>query len=195
MNHRTMNPNLRKPILLGALLCAAAALGLTGCSTPSTVNTGTIRARTFSFVPNSATPAPGFADNRQKIHGMIQTAITEDLGRDGLTRLETGGDLTVGYLVIVGNNASTTAVDDYFGHYDDRNALQDRAHSAYTGGNTPYYYEAGTLVIDVRDSRTYRLLFRNHATRPLLRDIPDDARADRIEEIVREVLKNLKVSN
>ena len=179
---------------LAQLLGAGLFLGLMGCSTPARVNTGTIHARNFSFEPNSAGTTPPFADKREAIHRMIQDAITRDLGEHGLVRVDSGGDLVVGYLVIVGNNALTTAVDDYFNHTDDRIALQDRAHKAYTAGDDPQYFEAGSLVIDIRDAKTDQLLKRGYATQSLLRNIPEDTRYGRIQAIVEKILRDLKVS-
>ncbi|MFO1460662.1 MAG: DUF4136 domain-containing protein [Verrucomicrobiota bacterium] len=196
MNSIPVWPPIRRhaTAFLALLLGSGLLLGLVGCSTPGRVNTGTIHAHTFSFVPNSAGTTPPYADKREAIHRMIQDAITRDLGEHGLVRVDSGGDLVVGYLVIVGNNALTTAVDDYFNHTDDRIALQDRAHAAYTGGDVPYYYEAGTLVIDIRDAKTDKLLKRGYATQNLLRDIPEDARYGRIQSVVERILRDLKVS-
>ncbi|MBX3732767.1 MAG: DUF4136 domain-containing protein [Verrucomicrobiae bacterium] len=190
VSHRTQAAGLVRHFLhLAAILCVVA-----GCSTPSRVDTGTIHATTFSFMPGSTRPVPGYADNRTPIHDMIQSAITRNLEAKGLRRMDSGGEVLVGYLVIVGNNATTAAVDDYFGSFDDREALHSRAHDAYTGGKTPHYFEAGTLVIDLRDAKTFDLLRRGYATRPLLRDIPESTRSGRIQEVVDEILVNLKVA-
>lgn len=177
-----------------AAAAALILLGVAGCSTPSRVSTGTLHGRSFSFVRTSSQALPGFADKREDIHSLIQEAIAKDLGEHGLSQVATGGDLLVGYLLIVGNNASTTAVDDYFGHIDDGIALQDRAHAAYTGGKTPYHFEAGTLVIDIRNPQTYALLKRGYATRPILKNVPDDVRYGKIQEVVGEILRDVKVA-
>src|SRR5437867_13192760 len=93
----TMHPN--------KLLLAACALVLAGCSsTPTKVDTGPIRARTFSFVNTGPRQAPANADDRQAIHAMIQEAIKKNLAARGVTRAAAGGDVTVAYLVVTGNN-------------------------------------------------------------------------------------------
>lgn len=104
------------------------------------------------------------------------------------------GDVTVGYLIIVGNNASTAVINDYFGYSEDDTKLHDKAHAAYTRNKNPNYFAAGTLVIDIVDSKTFKLLKRGHATRPLLRDLPADAKAARIQEVVDEILRDLRVT-
>jgi hypothetical protein len=180
---------------LSFLALAAIALMLTGCSsTPVKVDHGSIPAQTFSFVSRRGKPAPAYADNRQAIHSMIQGAIATNLAGRGVSQIPSGGDVTVAYLIIAGNNASTTSINDYFGYGEDAAALHDKAHTAYTGSKNPNYFEAGTLVIDVIDSKNFKLLKRGHATRPILRNLPDDARAARIQEIVDEILRDLRVN-
>lgn len=178
------------------LILAVSAAALGGCSsTKSKVNSGAIRGSTFSFVDRGAKPAPEFADNRQEVHAMIQDAITKNLAARGVTRVPSGGQLTVGYLIIVGNNASTRRINDYFGYPDDAAALHDKAQSAYTRSKNPNYFEAGTLVIDIVDSSSFKLLKRNYATRPILRNPPPDARAARIQEVVDEILQDLRIES
>lgn len=170
-------------------------LALAGCSsTPTKVDTGSIRARTFSFVDRGSKPSPTYAESRQAVHQMIQEAITKNLSARGLTRVDRGGDVTVGYLVIVGNNATTTTINDYFGYGADVSALHAKAHEAYTDNKNPNYFEAGTLLIDLTDSKSFKLLKRGYASRPILRNIPDDARAARIQEVVDEILRDVRVA-
>lgn len=174
-------------------ILAACAIALAGCSsTPTKVDAGPIRARTFSFVNTSPKASPGYADDRQAVHGVIQEVIARNLTAKGVTRTATGGDVTVGYLLIVGNNASTASINDYFGYGSDAAALHDKAQKAYTGSKNPNYFEAGTLVIDVIDSKSFKLLKRNFATRQILRDLPADVRAARLQEAVDEVLRDLR---
>jgi hypothetical protein len=176
------------------LILAASALMLAGCSsTPSKVDSGNIRASTFSFVNRGARPNPGYADNRQHVHAMIQDSITKNLAARGVTKVAAGGDVTVGYLVIVGNNVSTELISDYFGYGEGASALHDKAHKAYTDGKNPNYFEAGTLVIDLVDSKSFKLLKRGYASRELLKNISDDARAARIQEVVDEILRDVRI--
>jgi hypothetical protein len=181
--------------LTSLLTLTAGLLALAGCSsTPARVDTGSIHARTFSFVSRSAKPAPAYADNREAVHPLIQGAIAKNLAGRGISQVASGGDVTVTYLVIVGNNASTMSINDYFGYSEDATALHDKAHAAYTGSKNPNYFEAGTLVIDIIDSKGFKLLKRGYATRPILRNLPDDARAARIQEVVDEILRDLRIA-
>src|SRR5512138_1882276 len=102
-----MKTKLLTLLMIGGLALTSLA------STPTRVDRGPIRAQTFSFMDNTAKPAAAFADNRKEIHPRIQEAITKSLSAKGLTKVSSGADVLVGYLVIVTEGASTTAVDDY----------------------------------------------------------------------------------
>ena len=169
-----------KPTLL--LLVAAGTLSLAGyAATPTRVDRGPIKAQTFSFMDTGAKPAVSFADNRPDIHPRIQEAITKSLAAKKLTKVSSGGDVLVGYLVIVSEGASTQAVDDYFGYGMASVDLQDKAHKAFvTGNKNPTPYPAGTLVIDVVDAKSYKLLRRNFVCRPILRQLPTEERVARL---------------
>lgn len=180
-----MKNNLLLTVAVGGLL-------LVGCSAPTKVDKGPIHAQSFSFVNRASRPPQGYADERQAVHNLIQEAITKNLADRGITRTAAGGDVTVGYLVIVGNNTTTERINDYFGYGDDASALHDKAHAAYTGSKNPNYFEAGTLVIDITDGKTFKLLKRGYATRPTLRNLPDDAKATRIQEAVDEILSQVR---
>ena len=173
-----------------------AALLFAGCSsTPTKVDSGAIRAATFNFVAPGAKTAPAFADSRQQINTMIQDSITRNLASKGVKQVASGGDATVAYLVIVGNNASTTAIHDYFGYGRDFAALQDKAQDAYAGSKNPNYFEAGTLLIDIIDTKTFKLLKRSYVTRPVLRNVSAEVRAERIQEAVNAVLKDVRIAH
>jgi hypothetical protein len=176
-------------------LLAASAMLLAGCSsTPTRVDTGTIRADTFSFVQGRPAP-PDYAEQRAQIHTLIQSAITTNLTSKGLNRVPSGGSVIVAYLVILGNNVSTTDVNDYFGYGRDADALMDKAHEKFAvESKNPNHFTAGTLVIDVIDAKTYKLLYRNYVVRQVLRNVSEEARAERIQAAVDQALAGLKVT-
>jgi len=170
-----------------ASACTAAVLALTGCSsTPTNVNSGTIHARTFSFL-NRKTKAPDYVDKTETAHKMIQAAITKNLAARGVTRVASGGDVVVPYLIITGNNVSTTAISDYFGYNDDLSGLHERAQEAYTSNRNPNHFDAGTLLIDIVDGKSFKLLKRGYTTR-MLAGHPGAAQIQgAVDEILRDV--------
>jgi hypothetical protein len=126
------------------LILAVAALALAGCSSTKTrVDTGPIHARSFNFVNQGEKTSTVHADNRQFVHAMIQSAITKNLEAQGVTKVATGGDVTVAYLVILGNNTTTEAISTYFGYREDADALQEKAHTAYTENKNPKLLRGG----------------------------------------------------
>jgi hypothetical protein len=173
-----------------------ASLGLTAfllascSSTPAKVDKGPIRAATFSFIAGGS----GAADSRAQVHAMIQNSITRNLATKGLTKAASGGDVTVAYLVVVGNNANTEAISTYFGYGRDATALEDKAHAAYNSNKNPNYFEAGTLLVDILDTRTNKLLKRSYVTRPVLTNPTAEVRAERIQEAVDAVLGDLRIA-
>lgn len=174
-------------------LTAVVALSVGCTSTETKVDGGDIHARTFSFVDNGSKPAPDYADNRQAVHTMIQDAITKNLASRGISRVPSGGEIIVGYLVIINAQGYTQRINDYYGYGNDAANLQKKAHKAYASSKNPNRFEAGTLVIDIIDSSNFKLLKRNYATRQILRDVPADAKATQIQEVVDEILKDLRV--
>jgi hypothetical protein len=173
-----------------------AALLVAGCSsTPTKMTTGPIHAASFSFVTRDAGTAPGFVDDRAQVHAMIQDSISRNLASKGLTKMAAGGDVTVAYLVIVGNNASTESINTYFGYGRDAIALEDKAQDAYSHSKNPNYFEAGTLVVDIVESKTYKLLKRSYVTRSLMSNPTAEVRAERIKEAVDAVLADLQIAH
>ena len=173
-----------------------AALLLTGCSstTPMKVDTGPIRASSFSFVDVGPRPAPAFADRREPVHAMIQDSISRNLASKGLRREASGGDVIVAYLVVIGTNANTVAISTYFGYARGAAGLEYEVQSAYTSSKNPNYIVAGTLLIDIIEAKTYKLLKRSYVERPLLSNPSAEVRAERIQEAVDAVLKDVRIA-
>jgi PBP1b-binding outer membrane lipoprotein LpoB len=174
----------------------AAALALAGCSSVKTqVDTGAIAAHTFSFVNTGPKTPPAATDNRTLVHQMVQQALVKTLAGKGVTFVNTGGDLTVAYLVIAGNNVTTTSLNDYFGYGADATALVEKIHSEQAVKNSNRnYFEEGTLVIDLVDSKTGKVLKRATVQSPILRNLPADTRQARIQGFVDQALGDVRIA-
>jgi len=173
-------------IIPTTLLLAASVLLMAGCSSTK-INSGPISARTFNFV-NPGKSLSEFPEDRQHVHTLIQDAITQSLAARGINRVDRGGDITVAYLIIVGNNTATTSINDYFGVGRDSEELLDKAQEKYTDNPNPNYFVAGTLLIDIIDPRTWKVLARNYTTQALLKDLPPGAQATRVRQAVDDIL-------
>lgn len=183
-----MNRMMLLPVALTGLLMA-------GCSsTPKRVDHGAVPARTFSFVNGGTTPTAAVGDKREALHLVIQNAITQNLTGQGVQKVAGGGDVTVAYLIIVGNNATTESISTYFGAGRDAAGLSDKAHEAYTDNKNPNYFEAGTLLVDLVDGKSYKVLHRNYVVRPVLRDPSPETRAANIQAAVNEVLSSVRIA-
>jgi len=179
---------------LALFLSSAVALLLASCSsTPDKVDSGTVRAQTFSFVVPKANTVNSSLEQRRSVHESVQSAIAANLERRGLRRVGSGGDVTVAYLLIVGNNVSTMTIRDYFGYGREVADLQDKAHEAYTGSKDPNHFKAGTLLIDLVDRSTQKLVWRGHATRPVLQDPDAATRAAQMRGVVDEILARARI--
>ena len=185
-----------KPTSCFQSLLAAVALtiALSGCSTAKTkVDSGSINARTFSFL-NTGRPAPQSADNRQQANALVQQAIAHALATRGVTQTPSGGDVTVAYLIIIGNGVSTTSLNEYFGYTDASDALVEKAHKQQSKRDDRTAFEAGTLVIDFLDPRTSKLLQRRTIKADILQNVTIEQRSVRLQGLVKDALKNVPLA-
>ncbi len=184
-----MKNSLFLPLVLTGLFIA-------GCSsTPTHVDKGAIKAHTFNFINGGIALTPPATERRDVVNQQIQSAIIKDLAAKGLVRTDGTGDVIVAYMVILGNNVSTEAVTTYFG--SDRNAdlLHNKAQDAYSGSRNPNHFEAGTLLIDVIDAKTFELLYRDFTVRPINGNVTTAERGELIQDAVDTVLKKVRVAN
>jgi hypothetical protein len=175
---------------ISSIVLVACILSIAGCSSTK-IDSGPISARTFNFI-KPGKPASEIADKQQQAHELIQAAITQSLARRNVTRVDQGGDVIVAYLIITGNNVTTTSINDYFGYGRDADELLNKAHEKYTSGKTPYYFEAGTLLIDIIDAKSLKVLKRGYTTRDLLKDATPEVRAGRVNEAVEAILADVR---
>jgi hypothetical protein len=139
---------------------------------------------------------PEAADRRAQAHTLVQEAVTKNLAAKGVSRLETGGDILVAYLIIVGNNTTTTSLNEYFGYTDDASALTDKVHTEQAiKGDRRTSFEAGTLVIDIINPATSKLMHRSTVQSDILRNLPLEERQARVQALVDKALSNLRISS
>jgi hypothetical protein len=179
-----------------AMVMLTGILVFVGCSSVSTkIDRAPVSARTFSFLNTGSKPLPTYAEPRQEVHAAIQQALIKNLATKGVAWATNGGDVTVAYLVIVGNNVETTSLNSYFGYNSDAEALVDKVHKEQAvGGTARNYFEAGTLVIDFLDPRTSKILQRRTIQAQVLRNPTVEDRATRIQAIVDQALGDVVIS-
>jgi hypothetical protein len=189
---------IRSLSFVSALLVGLGlASALVACSSVKThEDKGRVTARTFSFLKLGPQSVPSYAEDRKEAHAMIQTALKNNLAAKGVSYVETGGDITVAYLVVVGNNVATTSLNTYFGYSADSAALTEKVHAQQTGDSKDRgYFEAGTLVIDILEPQTSKVLQRRSIQAEVLRNLPAEKRAARVQAIVDQALKDVVISH
>src|SRR5215471_3083391 len=103
--------------------CLFVVVALTACSSVKrSVDKGPITAHTFSFLDTGPRAVPSYAEDRKEAHAMVQQALIKNLAAKGIAHVASGGDVTVAYLIVVGNNVETTSLNSYFGYGDDAQA-------------------------------------------------------------------------
>ena len=197
---KSQSKNLRKitQAALRIALCGVvlSLLGLTACSSVKEyVDKAPVKARTFSFLNTGNKQFPSYAEERQQAHAAVQQALINNLATKGVSYTQSGGDVTVGYLIVVGNNANTTSLNSYFGYTEDTDAIVQKVHKEQTGSDARGYFEAGTLVIDFIEPATSKLLQRRTVQAQLLRNLPTESRIARLQSLVDQTLKDVPVSH
>lgn len=177
----TMTPTFR---LLAASLALFTAACSTGVDLPKGSSSGYSSAR---LVKTGKTPE--YADDNAAANRMIQQALADEFRSHGLQVGSPDSDLVVAYLILVQDNFSTLALDDYFGYGRDLEAIVDKAQDKGVVTNPrPDQFESGTIVIDVMDAKTNKLVYRNYASRDLTPNASSAVRQQRIREAVAQAL-------
>jgi hypothetical protein len=170
--------------MIGALAWVAVALVAGACASTMTVSSHVDRAldispyKTFDWGPADAVPTgdprldrdPFFKDE-------VQGAVEKQLAAQGIVLAPSGQpDLLVHYHANVARRIDVNRVDSSYGYC--------------AAGECPaaMEYEAGTLVLDVIDARTNRLIWRGWAQRSV-EDVLDDR--DRMARLIREAVSRM----
>lgn len=177
--------------MIARITLAAIAFAAVSCSSvemPKGTSKGYTSARLVT-VDKEPTYDKDFP-NQASANRMIQKSLASNFRANNLTVTRGSADLIVGYLVLVQNNFSTIAFDDYFGYGRDSDAIVDKAQTlGVVKNNRPDAFESGTIVVDVIDAKTNKLVYRGHATRDIYKNNSDSGRQAIIDQAVTEALQ------
>ena len=174
-------------VLLGRLATAAASLlALAGCASMNVSSylergADVRQYRTFNWEPaDTLSTGDPRLDNNQFFDERVRRDIETHLTARGFEKMMSGpADLSVHYHAFITQQIEARNIDHGDG-YRDKNASQ------------PYVYEAGTLLIDLVDPRTKKLVWRGWAEGSLDRVIDNQALMEqRIGEVVARILEKL----
>ena len=171
-----------------SIILATTALVLTGCATMN-VSSHVLKGadftqyRTFEWGPADALPTGDPRLDRDPfLQDHVQGAIEKGLAGRGFARVSVGtADLLIHYHANISPRIDINRLDRERGYcYDD------------ACGVRTVEKEAGTLVLDVIDARTNRLVWRGWAQDSFDGVINNQDRlADKVEESVRRILEQM----
>jgi hypothetical protein len=173
------------------ILIAIASACLVSCSTSVEMPNGTSKGYTSARLTVRDPGAPAITDATEKqVHGMIQKSIAKQFTAKGLAYGSGNAELVVAYMVIYQEPGMTARYDQFFGYGRDSDAISDRAHTRGALDNKrPDYFRQAGIVIDVIDSRTHKLVYRNFAKGDVIKGASAGTRAARIDTGVAQALQ------
>jgi hypothetical protein len=125
----------------------------------------------------------------RSIHDMIQNSLRRQFTAKGLAYGSANADLVVAYMVIYQEPGMTASHTDYFGYGRSGDAILDRAHvRGAVESKRPDYFQRAGIVIDIIDSRSNKLVYRNFAAGDVVRGASAATRAARIDAAVAQTL-------
>ena len=175
--------NCRAYYLLIALPVLAILSGCQSVKQPLGTSEGYT---TFRFIDVGPSGDERFEEPSAERDQITQAKIKEIFEGNGLTYDADNADLIVAYLYIRQNNVSTMVVPTYYGlgHQE----IQDYVHKkGVLKGEQREYIDKGAIVIDVIDTDSQKLVYRNWAVRDI-RNATDEDRKPLIEGVVSESL-------
>jgi len=93
-------------------------------------------------------------------------------------------------MVIYQEPSMTARYEDYFGYGRSAEEIADSAHTRGVLDNKlPDYFQRAGIVIDVIDTRTNKLVYRNFSAGDVVRGASDATRASRIDAAVGQALE------
>ena len=173
------------------IFTAVTALSIVSCvpnvDMPKGSSKGYASARLIQRDP--AMPSSSTAIENQ-VHGMIQKSLAKTFTTKGMAYGKGDADLVVAYMVIYQEPGMTADYRDYFGYGRDAGEIATIAHARGVENNkrTDYFRQAG-ILIDVVDSRTNKLVYRNLAKGDVVKGVSPATRAARIDAAVSSALE------
>ncbi|HUF63212.1 MAG TPA: DUF4136 domain-containing protein [Verrucomicrobiales bacterium] len=128
--------------------------------------------------------------NSPATHDAIRRAVEGEMSRKGYMRRAASPAYRIGYLVVLKEGTTTAIVNRYFGY--DRSADTAAAMAAVSPEMMSRTHDTGSLVIDVMDATTRRLvLYRGTVGTELDRSRTPQERELMIREAAHEALRRL----
>jgi hypothetical protein len=179
-----------KLIQLNLPVLAMLSLVLAACGPGVDMPQGTSKSYTSARLIQRNPNGPAISNPTEiQVHGMIQNSISKQFTAKGMTYGRANADLIAAYLVIYQEPGMTARYENYFGYGRDTDAISDLAHTrgALENKHPDFFRQAG-IVIDLIDSRTNKLVYRNFAKGDVIKGASAGTRAARIDAAVAQAL-------
>jgi len=169
---------------------AVLSLALLACSPGIDMPKGTSKGYTSARLIHRDPSLPAITKPIERsIHGMIQESLARQFRAKGLAYGSANADLVVAYMVIYQEPGMTASYADYFGYGRSGDAILDRAHvRGAVESKRPDFFQRAGIVIDIIDSRSNKLVYRNFAAGDVVRGASAATRATRIDAAVAQTL-------
>lgn len=152
-----------------------------GCSSIETAHGTSGKYSSFRLVHSEAE----LDANNEK----VRDSIVQTFESNGLTQAGTDAELVVAYLIIRQDHAATQMERTYFGRGRDANEILKEAHKrGVIKKSGTHDLDVGAILIDVLDTETDKLVYREFAKRDLLPELSQEDRNALIEAAVAEAL-------
>jgi hypothetical protein len=127
--------------------------------------------------------------NAPGTHESIRRAVESELTAKGYSRTASSPAYSIGYLLVIKEGTTTAVVNRYFGY--DRSAETAAAMTTIPPEMMNRTHDTGSLVIDVMDAKTRRLVYRGSVATELDRSQTPEEREAMIREAAAEALRRL----
>jgi len=135
--------------------------------------------------------APAASSRKAQANRRVQEALGKEFRANGFKVDPENADLTVAYLLITQDRVSTSSISEYFGYGRSPLQITEAAHRAgVLKGKTPEIYEKGAVIVDIIDSKTKKLVYRNYAVRDISESSTEAEKKARTESAVHEALED-----
>lgn len=182
---------MRSSFVCAATTCILAACGCSSLSVSYDYDTAAdfSQYKTYAWLESKGKgPSDPRIDN-DLLDGRVRRSVDAELALKGLTKApETEADLLVGYHVTLEEKIEVSTVDSTYGY--GRGPGWRYGYGGWYGApeTRAYHYDEGTLLLDLVDRKTERLVWRGSATDRVELELHPEEREEGLRAAVKAML-------
>lgn len=173
------------------VLCGMSLAGCSGSSAKVTYDKAVdfSNLATYAWKPGRMVGLTERGFDEQRVDESVRKIIDAALQAKGFKAADAGAaSFRVTYQVVAEEQVAVSYVDQPYIRHTSGGVYVDSAVSMGMSAPVTTQYDAGTLIIEVLDPASDRLLWRGHETRTILKDATPAQREARLEEVVNLLL-------